>query len=296
VSGRWQWLLIVLCWPSCAALAADALQAYYQQSRCDRYVAMQGQEHTKARQVFKTALEADKPADPELAAAWQELGFAWLSVSRPGGTWWIAKESQQECRGRGFYIFNTRKQQQTVLQVPHRFKDRYTGSIALKCAQSGAFRAIAWNTAPRRIENENGVQNADLAHRWDSYFVPFTEAFAAVLPQGRLVQLHGFAAGKRKTAEAAGADIIVSAGSHWPTSPALAVSSCLQSGFPANARLFPRDVSELGGTRNQQGRLLRGLGHNGFVHLELSDSMRDALRAEAGLSEHLCACLRGAGV
>jgi hypothetical protein len=37
------------------------------------------------------------------------------------------------------------------------------------------------------------------------------------------------------------------------------------------------------------------MGHNGFVHLELSDSLRDTLRGKAGLSEHVCACLPGEG-
>jgi len=296
MNGRWQWMLIMLLWPFNVTLADDRLQEHYKQSRCDRFIAAPAHEQAKAREVFAFTLSAENLADPELAASWQALGFEWFSLAQPDGAWWLAKERSNQCRGRGFYVFNSDRQKQTVLQVPHRFKDRYTGSIALKWAQSGAFRAIAWNTAPRRIKSGSGIQDADLAHRWDGYFVPFTEAFASAIPQGRLVQLHGFATDKRKTAEAAGADIIVSAGSHWPSSQAHQVSRCLQSDLPANVRLFPRDVSELGGTRNLQGRLLRGMGHNGFVHLELSDGMRDTLRGEAGLSEHVCACLPGAGL
>ena len=279
--------LVMLSWP----VAGESLRSHYLQARCKQFASVQGDEMRQARQVFRSALQAGKLDSPELDAAWRALGFEWLRTTHADGSYWIARESGSRCRGRGFYAFSSDRRRQTVLQVPHRFMDRYTGTIALELATSGKFRALAWNTVPRRVKSGEGIQDADLAHRWDSYFVAFTEAFAAVLPRGRLLQLHGFAAGKRETPEAVGANIIVSAGQRWPTAGAMAVSACLDAAFPESVRLFPRDISELGATRNIQGRLLRGFGHSGFVHVELSDALRDVLGDHSRSAQRLGYCL-----
>ena len=292
VSALFMLMQGLLSWP----VAGQSLQSYYVQSRCEHFGSVQSSELMQARKVFTSSLRADNLDSPELAAAWHALGFEWVHLARPEGDFWIASELNNSCRGRGFYAFSSDKRRHSVLQAPHRYMDRDTGTIALKLANTNSFRAIAWNTAPRRIESEQGLQDADLAHRWDSYFVAFTEAFASVLPRGRLIQLHGFAAKKRKTAEAVGANIIVSAGSHWPTAEVRRVSTCLSAEFPSSVRLFPRDISELGATRNMQGRLLRGLGHNGFVHVELSDSLRNELGDDAESLQRLCYCFTEEGL
>jgi hypothetical protein len=276
------------------AAAHGTLAEHYYASRCSRFSGASADELVMAQDVFEQALRGAALASPALATAWRRLGFDWFELQEAGGPWWVARERQADCRGRGFYVFSTHPEADTVLQVPHRFKDTGTGLIALKMAHAPPFRALAWNTAPRVIDADGQSQDADLAHRWDGYFVALTRAFAATLPQGRLVQLHGFASARRSSAQAANADIIVSAGTRWPSVAARAVSDCLRAQFPDGVRLFPRDVGELGATRNLQGRLLRSLGHNGFVHLELSDALRARLAKAERLRTQLCQCLESA--
>lgn len=283
-------IVVLLPWQ---AFAAEPLQRYFEQSRCEDFSAATAEQLQQARDLFTRSLQADDLDSPELAAAWQAIGFDWLQAEHQGTSYRVAREAAAGCRGRGFYAFSDDRQRQVVLQVPHRFKDRHTGTLALALAAAAPFRAIAWNSAPRRIERATGTQQTDLAHRWDTYFVAFSEAFAAVLPQGRLVQLHGFATGKRKSAQAASASMVLSAGSHWPSPAVLTVQACLARTFGNGVRLFPRDIDELGATRNVQGRLLRSLGHGGFVHVELSDGLRDELGQNHAPVQALAACLAG---
>jgi hypothetical protein len=287
-------ILVALC-VSCVGRvdAAATLAELYQASRCAAFVAARPDELAEAQGLFQRALRGTDLASPALAAAWAALGFDWFAVPDRDIRWWVAREQAGRCRGRGFYAFNARAHSDTVLQAPHRFKDSGTGIIALRLAESGAFRAVAWNTAARLIEADGESFSADLAHRWDSYFVAFTQAFAVALPEARLVQLHGFAADKRRSPQAATADLIVSAGSRWPTAAARAVADCLRPAFADAVRLYPYEVAELGATTNLQGKLLRSLGHNGFVHLELSGGVRARLRHDAGLRTKLRRCLAG---
>jgi hypothetical protein len=287
-------LLLLLPLVYLASAAADPLAGPYYASRCSVFSGVGPDELRQAQTVFQQALRGEDMAAPELAAAWHSLGFAWFELQGSAGHRWVARERDTDCRGRGFYLFDATAETDTVLQVPHRFKDTATGVIALKLAQEGAFRAIAWNTVPRVVAGDGQEQDADLAHRWDSYFTAFTRAVAVSLPQGRVIQLHGFAPAKRTSAAAAGADIIVSAGGRWPSAAARDLADCLRARFPGTVRLFPSDVAELGGTTNVQGKLLRSLGHAGFVHLELSADLRTELVEEAPVRARLCHCLEDA--
>ena len=71
----------------------------------------------------------------------------------------------------------------------------------------------------------------------------------------------------------------------------MAVADCLQRRLQEPVRLYPRDVRELGATRNVQGRLLRERGHDGFVHVELAQPLRERLRNEQELRSGFAACL-----
>lgn len=273
--------------------AAAPLAEHYQASRCATFMGAYNDELRAAQSLFERALRGEDLASPALAAAWAALGFDWFALRDRDIRWWVAREQSGHCRGRGFYAFNARADSDTVLQAPHRFKDTGTGIIALRLAESGAYRAVAWNTAARLIEADGESYSADMAHRWDGYFMAFTQAFAAALPEARLVQLHGFATDKRRSPQAATADLIVSAGSRSPTAAARAVADCLRPVFPDAVRLYPYEVAELGATTNLQGKLLRSLGHSGFVHLELGGGLRARLQDDAGLRAKLCRCLAG---
>jgi hypothetical protein len=177
--------------------------------------------------------------------------------------------------------------------VPHGMKDYKTGRIGLRLFQEGGFSAGAWNTAPRYRKGGGARTDWDLAHLEDTFFTAFTRAFARARPAGRLIQVHGFAAEKRDTEAGASADLIVSPGGHALPPGFLALARCLEGSLALAVRVYPLEVRELGGTTNVSGRILRSLGHDGFVHLELAYPVRKRLLRDAPLRRDLIRCLEG---
>lgn len=228
----------------------------------------------RAAELFAQLFADDAPQAS--TSAWAELGFRLSREQWRGETVWLLRP--ETCSGQGIYMFRPHVRSRVVLQMPHQFKDLDTGRIGLALS----YRAAAWNSLPR--------DKADLAHREDSFFHAFSRAFAAQMPHGRLVQLHGFAAGKRATAAARRARIILSAGQRRATPAVTALAACLRRFFPA-VRVYPDEVTELGGTSNAQGALLRASGHDGFVHLEMNRDLRRRLRDDSAQRQYLAQCL-----
>lgn len=217
-------------------------------------------------------------------------GFTLQSVNDPLQAL-LVEEPPGSCRGGGSYFL---RQEATaiplLISAPHRSADRLTGTLTMRFFVEGRAQAAAWNSVPRRsacAEDESDIVRLD-RHP----FTAFTSAFARAHPNGRVVQVHGFDVGRRRTAEARAASVILSSGSR-DISPTLEViAACLRRDLPAlNVALFPLDVSELGATRNAQGRSLRSLGFQGFVHAELSLELRRRLVEDAGLRQGFLACL-----
>lgn len=270
-----------------AALDFDAL---YANSRCERYIGATPAELLHAKTLFVRALKGERLDDPDYKQQWLDLKFDWMPVVIGEGRWWVAREYSTTCRGQGFYIFNEQHTSINLLQIPHRFNDSGTGRIASHWVRGNSMSAIAWNTTPRTTLD--AAQNkADLAHRWDNYFVPLTQAYAEVYPAGRIIQLHGFSSDKRRTPAGRQASIIVSAGHSWPGNEARGLQTCLKAGLKGKVLLFPYEVKELGATRNVQGRFMRSLGHNGFVHLEFSNALRKRLKNNHGALDAIGQCL-----
>ena len=132
----------------------------------------------------------------------------------------------------------------------------------------------------------------DLCHVGDSYLHAFTRAFARANPRGRLVQIHGFARGKRETLSARSADIILSDGSRTPPPHVESLAACLDRGFEDRAAAYPAEVQELGGTTNTHALIFRQARHPGFLHVELSLEARRALKGDRDLRQSLWRCLR----
>lgn len=283
--------------PCCLSLALPlqgaetaALKELVAARRCDTYAPASMTELQRAEAAFRGLLQRreETPVTPD--SAWEELGFETLRVIDNGVTWQVLREARGHCRGQGLYLIREGAAPELMLQVPHGYHDLHTDDIALRLAIT-PLRAIAFNSVPRHYSRHGAKRNADLAQRTDSFFVALTRAFAATFPNGRIVQLHGFSREKRTTPAGAGAAVIVSAGTRWPSPGTEAVAACLHAHVDAPVRLYPRDVQELGGTRNLQGRILRGQGHSGFVHVELSRAMRGRLQREDTLSAHFARCL-----
>jgi hypothetical protein len=242
-----------------------------------------------AERLFRRTLAAE-PAHA-LAPDWARLGFDLRAAEVGGRVCQALAERVDERRGRGFYLVCPDTPGAVVLQAPHALSDLGTGEIAMRLADEGTLAAVAWSTVPRGQAAADGGEGSDLAHQPESYLVAFSRAVAAASSARPVVQLHGFAAARRRSAEGADADLIVSSGSRTPSPRVVRLARCLGPSLGVRARVYPTEVAELGGTTNVVGQALRRLGHGGFVHLELGEALRDRLRSDAGARREVLRCL-----
>ncbi|NMG32110.1 hypothetical protein [Aromatoleum evansii] len=253
--------------------------------RGGHYVAPDSDELARAERLFDR-LTAGSPPDA-LRAEMRELG---LVIERDGPLV-IVREREDALRGRGFYVFR-HGARPDVLHVPHGFKDEMTRDIGLALFAEGDFAAAAWNTVPRRYERDGAQVDADLAHLPGTWFNAFVRATARAWPQGRSLQIHGYDPDKRRTEAGADAALILADGTAVPDDALRRQRDCLASRLGRSVALYPDDVRELGGTTNVQGRTLRGLGYGGFVHVEISRSLRLALRDDPAARANFLTCLQ----
>lgn len=207
--------------------------------------------------------------------------FRGLAVDEPEG----------RCHGGGTYLLRSGAAVLPLLvTAPHRGADRYTGPLVMALMAEGRAAAAGWNSVPRRSNCSSGT--SDLARIERHPFTALSAGFARAHPNGRVVQVHGFDRHRRTTPEGQAASIILSSGS-TRVSPAVGtVAECLRDSLPAErVAVFPTDVSELGALRNAQGRRLRAIGFDGFVHVELSLSLRERLMSDVALRRRFGACL-----
>ena len=258
--------------------------------RCDHYVPATQEQLQLAEAAFVALLQAPAAVDGDAVSTWQALGYRVQRFRDAEAGWLLLHQQPGQCSGQGLYLVRMDPADDVAVQIPHGYFDRYTDEIGAGLLQA-PLRVIAFNTARRHYTLNGSEVDADLAHRGDNYFVALTRAFRRVFPSGRLVQLHGFSAVKRSSVAGRSAAAIISSGSDMPAAGSTAVAACLQLLPIGPVRLYPRDVTELGATRNVQGRLLRASGHNGFVHVELNRELRERLRADDTLRDGFAACL-----
>lgn len=268
-----------------ATLAAAIGPRLAEAIRDGHYSPADADELARAERLFERLAAGSSPE--ALRAEMRELGVA---VERDGPLV-IVREREDARHGRGFYVFRDNARPD-VLHVPHGFKDEMTRDIGLALFAEGDFTAAAWNTVPRRYERDGVQVDADVAHLPATWFNAFVRATGRAWPQGRSLQIHGFDAGKRRSAAGADAALILADGTAVPDDALRRQRDCLASRLGREVALYPDDVGELGGTANVQGRTLRGLGYRGFVHIELGRSLRLTLRDDPGARAHLLACLQ----
>ena len=289
---RWRgWLAAGLAmWPLSQAIGAETLESQWRDSQSREYQQPTAEELARAEALFRRAFAGESGAT--LAADWAALGLQIASVTENDRVFTVIREKPDQRRGRGFYAF-TAPAPTPVLQAPHALSDQHTGVIAMRLFRAGRFAAGAWSTAPRSYEDdEDETVNADMARRPDSYFIAFSHAAAA--QSGRVVvQLHGFAAEKRKTEAGRTAGAIVSAGQSPATPASEQTARCLSGVFTEPVLLYPNQINDLGALVNPVGKALRALGNAGFVHIELALPVREQLRNDAGLRGRFGTCLAG---
>lgn len=280
------WAILVLCVVCTVARAEDEpeLTDPWRNALGGEYLGFDDQEVRRAADLFAGLFRSGAAAGA--AADWEALDFRLLKRER----WWLLRESAARREGRGFFGVNRDGGCGMLLQAPHGLWDLDTGDIALRLAAQAPPAGFALNTLPRKATDDY-ASGVDLADRRSSFFQSVTRGFANACPDGVVVQLHGFAQDKRASEAGRQADWIVSGGVEWPTPDAHTLLRCLEGTFDGRAALYPVQVQELGGTTNAQGRLLRELGHDRFVHLEIARGQRRALLAEPKQLEALSRCL-----
>ncbi len=237
----------------------------------ERFALPGGAELSAARAAFAD-LAAFRAPDPGTLA---EAGLA--VPEGADGSVLAVGDTPGDPAGRG--LFAVRDGGLPVLvSAPHQFRDLKTGEIAAKLFSEAPYRAAAINTAPRDLSVEGSDRRADLGKLEATHFNAFHRAFHAAHPRARIVQLHGFASDRRKTKAGRAAGFIISSGASRPAPEAEKIAACLRrAGF--DARLYPTEVRELGGTRNAQRAALidAGAPDGAFIHVEMSPDIRETL-------------------
>lgn len=288
--------LVLLCLVGAGVENASAdcsLESLWKQARRSvSYAEPDPAETALALELFRGLLKGERSeALRDLAL---RAGMEWREFRGRGESWILLSEPEDGRRGRGVYLFPVRPVQGPVLMIPHGFSDLETDEIGLRLARRGGWAAVAWNSAHRR--DRDGREGGDLAHLERSWFTALSEAAAGVLPASRaVIQLHGFDAQGREDRGEEPGRILVSSGTALPSAAALALSQCLRVAGIEGVGLYPEQGRGLGGTTNVTGRILRGMGHPGFLHIEMSLELRRALGRAEPPFEGFAACLERGG-
>jgi hypothetical protein len=272
-------IFFILTMPVSAESLKDTLKA----AKGGKYATPTVTELREAEALFIRTLKGEQT--PELKQAWQTQGFIMQSLTQNDMTFTVVQEAEKKRTGRGFYLFRQKDNSPIALQAPHSYKDLYTGSIARRLMEEGTYVAAGWNTVKRNY--------ADIAHLENTIFQAFGRAFAKQYPMGTIVQLHGFVQGKRKTKAGKTTDLILSSTTITPSQYILEIGKCLKSkltGF--TVRIYPYEISELGGTKNSNAKDLWVRGFNRFFHIEMSKTLRKKLRNDKQVRGQLNSCFK----
>ncbi len=225
------------------------------------------------QRMLRTLEQTSTPL--ELEQGWSEDGWQLIYWTYNGQSFAAICEQEHELRGRGFYVIRFNSNSNLVLQAPHRFYDMGSGTIVSALFQENDCQAAAWNTVHRK--------QFDLAHRRDSFLNAFTRAILKFNDESIVVQIHGFENDKQK-GPARSAQLIVSNATEYPGRIAREASIRFKENFGRdNVRLYPLEVRQLGGTKNEQARVVYEIGSVGFLHLELNKNFREQLQISPAL-------------
>ncbi len=246
-------------------------------SRRGQLVTATAEELEQIRQLFCRTLSVPDPSD--LADEWDKLDMQMQQIADPldeNTCIWVISESNHARHGRGIYAIRPNAKFRYALQMPHSFSDVDTRDIGLRLFQSSSIMAAAWNTIDRT--------QVDVAHVRFHYFNSFTTAFTDANPASVVIQLHGFAKHKRATPDAFAADCIVSNGTRNPPPWVCEMAQMLDTKFESySTLLFPVQIDDLGATKNRQAKLIHGETTASFLHVEMSQPLRKALRDQSRL-------------
>lgn len=276
----------VLAGGAAAAIIAGALHLFPPLAESGPISGMSDQQFAEASNAFAAAVQGSQSGVARLGP----LGLVAGSIDGADSAV-LLSEAGGTCAGRGIYWIREDAGAALAITAPHRGSDRHTGTLAAALFLETEARAAAWNSAPRRTNQacENAV---DLARTKKHLFSAFALGFAQAVPNGLIVQLHGFDGARRSDFAAQEAAMILSNGTGQPNDRLLDLADRLSIAFaPQEVLVFPIGTGELGATNNAQGRLLQDAGFDGFVHIEISAELRTAMVEDAELRGRLADAL-----
>ena len=258
-----------------------------------RYVAPNSAELEVFSTWFRSVVASAETHTQSVAQA--PMGF---ELDTSNASFWLAGEQASHKRGVGAFVVRVGPALNWVVQAPHTFFDVGTLEIAATCFEVLNARALLVNTVRRSNSDEQDMQreeraelarggeaDSDLAHAPRSFFSTAHATFVQSAASYSTLQIHGFRDELLPQVSA----VVSAAGTN---ASAGALARHLQAVLgPEAVRLYPSQVKKLGGTGNVQAQLSKASG-SAFIHLELSRTLRDRLKADAEYRRTFAATLK----
>jgi hypothetical protein len=286
---------------SCVSMHSDSGKDYSLQSidiatlvrwldaqRLARMRPLRNQDASELRALFKATFQSANRVGPELLGEW---GGRHLVISElPGVPGMLSiSEQRRNPRGWGVWVVQASGAPGLMLQAPHSDTDLNTGIIAAQWAQQPGVAMTMWNTVPRSAGGARGT-SSDLARVSPSLFTIAAEEFVSAFPKSRVVQLHGMREDGLEDEPRTVFDAILSSGAPDGSDAIRHTASCLRT-LGLNPAVYGIDVQILGGTKNATGLAVRATQSAGFMHLELSASLRQRMATDLAFSLSVYKCV-----
>jgi hypothetical protein len=232
--------------------------------------------------------QTDAARLPELAHAAGLVVERW----RIDGRQYLALLEGAEVRGStGAFVLRVGPPAQAgperILQAPHVLHDVGTGELGLAMflAAPGGFRGLFTNTLHRYAQPDGRKQKrahnpSDVCHNDAHPFVAATMGAVRALGHAgmvEVVQLHGFREDHPDREQAELGAVVSDGDPEGGSVRVAAVADALRQALGTSVGRYPEDVDDLGGTTNVIGLRVRAEPSAGFLHLELSSTLRTEL-------------------
>ena len=178
------------------------------------------------------------------------------------------------------------ERQHCIISVPHRFYDKHTLTIGTALFQQ-VCQLLVTNTQHRHSA-EPGAASMDYSKQLVNIHNAAIQGYTSLYPNTKVFQIHGFSRNKRSTTAGKNSDIILSQG-HSNDVKLWQMQACFAA-IGYRTKVYPQQVTELGGTRN----VLHGLGirpHH-FIHIELSYQVRKQLVSNQQQLQQFSECVQ----
>lgn len=272
--------------------------------RPDHYRAQTADHRAAQLALLQHVIHAhDAAPPPALAQQAQRHGWEARALRHNDEVLVLVREIDGRRTGAGRYLFRPAASSGPwILQAPHSYFDRRTGSLALALftahhSQSHPPARALFVNDMHRYQHSDGSKAkrafnpADVAHNPEHPFTAATEAFFSATGARTLIQLHGYSAtGYPELAKTTRA--IISQGTRAPSSATLRrAGTKLAEVLGGPVLRYPDETHRLGATKNVQGRLVRLRPNSAFLHVEMVAATREQLDASASMRGDLARVL-----